>query len=171
MTQLPCEKPTLFKGRHFNHLFIIRAVRWHATYKLSYCNVCDLRAERGVTVVHPAVLRWVQRFVPAFEKKRMKYARPVCSPWRVDETYIKVKGQWRHPYRAVDKQGQTVDFLLSKNRDQAAAARFFKKQSAIMRPRRRSHSTQSGVPSSRRRIEGRRRTARSNTRPDQQALE
>jgi transposase-like protein len=82
-------------------------------------------AERGVSVVHTTVLRWVQRFVPAFEKKWKNYARPIGSSWRVDETYIKVKGQWRYLYRAVDKQGQTVDFLLSKDRDKAAAVRFF----------------------------------------------
>ena len=127
MTQPPSEKPELFKGRHFNQLLIIQAVRWYVTYKLSYRDVCDLMAERGVTVVHTAVLRWAQRFVPAFEKKWKNYARPVGSSWRVDETYIKVRGKWRYLYRAVDKQGQTVDFLLTKNRDQAAAVRFFKK--------------------------------------------
>jgi transposase-like protein len=121
MTRLSSEKPELFKGRHFNHLLIIQAVRWYVTYKLSYGDVCDLMAERGVSVVHTTVLRWVQRFVPAFEKKWKNYARPVGSSWRVDETYIKVNGQWRYLYRAVDKQGQTVDFLLSKNRDKAAA--------------------------------------------------
>jgi len=127
MTQLPSEKPELFKGRHFNHLLIIQAVRWYVTYKLSYRDVCDLMAERDVTVVHTTVLRRVQHFVPAFEKKWKNYARPVGTSWRVDETYIKVNGQWRYLYRAVDKQGQTVDFLLSKNRDRAAAVRFFKK--------------------------------------------
>ena len=84
-------------------------------------------AESGVTIVHSTVLQWVQRFVPAFEKKWKNYARPVGSSWRVDETYIKVKGQWRYLYRAVDQQGQKVDFLLSKNRDEATAVRFFKK--------------------------------------------
>src|SRR5215510_12947314 len=64
MTQLLCEKPTLFKGRHFNHLLIIQAVRCYVTYKLSYRDMCDLMAERGVAVVHTTVLRWVQRFVP-----------------------------------------------------------------------------------------------------------
>jgi transposase-like protein len=68
MTQLPFEKLELFKGRHFNHLLIIQAVRWYVTYKLSYRDVCDLMAERGVMVVHTTVLRWVQRFVPSFEK-------------------------------------------------------------------------------------------------------
>src|SRR5262245_7383948 len=71
----------------------------------SYRDVCDLMAERGVTVVHTTVLRWVQCFVPAFEKKWKNYARPVGSSWRVDETYIKVNGQWGYLYRAVDKQG------------------------------------------------------------------
>jgi transposase-like protein len=127
MTQLPSEKPELFKGHHFNHLLIIQAVRWYVTYKLSYRDVCDLMAERGVMVVHITVLRWVQRFVPTFEKKWKNYARAVGSSWRVDETYIKVKGQWRYLYRAVDQQGQTVDFLLSKNRDKVAAVRFFRK--------------------------------------------
>ena len=127
MTQLPSEQPALFKGRHFNHLLIIQAVRWYVTYKLSYRDVCDLMEERGVTVVHTSVLRWVQRFVPAFEKKWKNYARPVGSSRRVDETYVKEKGQWRYLYRAVDKQGQTVDFLLSKGRDKAAAVGFFKK--------------------------------------------
>jgi transposase-like protein len=127
MTQLSSEKPEIFKGRHFNHLLIIQAVRRYVTYKLSYRDVCDLRAERGVTVVHATVLRWVQCFIPAFEIMWKKYARPVGLSWRVDETYIKVKGQWRYLYCAVDKQGNTVDFLLSKNRDKAAAVRFFKK--------------------------------------------
>src|SRR5215468_5621815 len=98
-------------------------------------------AERGVTVVHTTVLRWVQCFIPAFEKKWKNYARPVGSSWRVDETYIKVKGQWRYLYRAVDERGQTVDFLLSKNRDKAAVVRFFKKAIGSQEARRRSHST------------------------------
>jgi transposase-like protein len=69
MTQLPSERPALFKGPHFNHLLIIQAVRRRVTYKLSYRDVCELMAERGVTIVHTAVLRWVQRFVPGFKKK------------------------------------------------------------------------------------------------------
>jgi transposase-like protein len=98
MTRLSSEKPELFKGRHFNHLLIIHAVRWYVTYKLSYRDVCDLMAERGVTIVHTTVLRWVQCFVPAFEKKWKIYACTVGSSWRVDKTYIdethiKVKGQ------------------------------------------------------------------------------
>src|SRR5262249_27929651 len=116
MTQLPSEKPELFKGRHFNHLLIIQAVRWYVTYKLSQRDVCDVMAERGVTDEHTPVVRWVDHCVPAFVKKWKNYARPVGSSWRVHEIYIKVKGQWRYLYRAGHERGQTVDFLLSKNR-------------------------------------------------------
>ena len=125
MILLPSDIPTLFKGRHFDRLLITQAVRWYITYKLSYRDVCSLMAERGVTVVHTTVMRWVQRYVPVFEKRWMKYARPTGSSWRVDETYIRVKGRWTYLYRAVDKQGRTVDFLLSEKRDTAAAKRFF----------------------------------------------
>jgi transposase-like protein len=108
MTQLPSEKPALFKGRHFNHLFIIQAIRWYVTYKLSYRDVCELMAERGVTVVHTTVLRWVQRFAPVFEKKWKKYASPVGSSWRVDETCIKVKGNSRLSIEAFSKRFQQI---------------------------------------------------------------
>ena len=125
MTQLPSDRPVLFQGRHFDHLLIIQSVRWYTTFKLSYRDVCALMAERGVTVVHTTVMRWVQHYVPVFEKRWKKYARPVSSSWRVDETYIRVKGKWTYLYRAVDKQSKTIDFLLSEKRDKAAAKRFF----------------------------------------------
>ena len=82
-------------------------------------------AERGIGLAHTTILRWVQRYVPDFEKRWNQYARAVGDSWRVDETYIKVKGQWVYLYRAVDKQGRTVDFLLSQRRDVATAKRFF----------------------------------------------
>src|ERR1700752_477927 len=84
-----------------------------------------MMAERGIALAHTTILRWVQRYVPEFEKRWSRYARPVGDSWRVDETYIKVRGQWVYLYRAVDKQGRTLDFLLSKRRDVAAAKRFF----------------------------------------------
>ena len=84
-----------------------------------------MMAERGITLSHTTILRWVQQYVPEFEKRWNHYARPVGDSWRVDETYIKVKGQWVYLYRAVGKQGRTVDFLLSKRRDVAAAKGFF----------------------------------------------
>ena len=88
MPQLPSDTPALFKGRHFDRLLITQSVRWYITYKLSYRDVCEMLAERGVTLVHTTVMRWVQHYVPAFEKRWKKYARPVSSSWRVDETYI-----------------------------------------------------------------------------------
>jgi transposase-like protein len=86
-----------------------------------------MMAERGVILVHTTILRWVQHYVPEFEKCRNQYARPVGGSWRCDETYIKVKGRWIYLYRAVDKVGQTIDFYLSERRDVNAAKHFFRK--------------------------------------------
>ena len=84
-----------------------------------------MMAERGVELAHTTILRWVQHYVPVSDKKWNRFARPVGRSWRVDETYIRVRGQWKYLYRAVDKQGNTVDFLLSEHRDIEAAKRFF----------------------------------------------
>ena len=81
-------------------------------------------AERGIALVHTTIMRWVQRSVPEFAKQWQRYAQPVGASWRVDGTYIKIRGKWGYLYRAVDKEGQTVDFLLSEHRDIAAAKRF-----------------------------------------------
>ena len=82
-------------------------------------------AERGISIAHTTILRWMQRYVPEFMKRWWRYARPVGTSWRCDETYIRIKGQWGYLYRAVDREGQTVDFFLSEYRDIAAAKRFF----------------------------------------------
>ena len=120
------DSAALFHGRHFDRSIIILCVRWYITYKLSYRDLVEMMAERGVRVSHTTILRWVQRFVPAFEKRwLLRCARPVGTSWRVDETYIKVSGRWTYLYRAVDKQGHTVDFLLSEHRDITSAKRFF----------------------------------------------
>jgi len=116
---------SLFRGRHFDRTIIILCIRWYITYKLSYRDLVEMMAERGVDVSHTTILRWVQRFVPEFEKRWSRYARPVGTSWRVDETYIKVRGRWTYLYRAVDRQGRTVDFRLSEHRDIAAAKQFF----------------------------------------------
>lgn len=84
-------------------------------------------AERDVILAHTTIMRWVQRYVPVFEKRWKQYVRPVGRSWKVDETYIKVKGKWTYLYRVVDKQGRTVHFVLSEHRDKAAAKRFFEK--------------------------------------------
>jgi putative transposase len=117
--------PSLFRGRHFNHSIIILCVRWYITYKLSYRDLVEMMAERGVDVSHTTILRWVRRYVPEFDKRWRRYARPVSTSWRVDETYIRVRGRWTYLYRAVDKQGRTIDFRLSERRDIEAAKRFF----------------------------------------------
>src|ERR1700729_2526297 len=116
----PTSAQDLFNGRHFDQEIIVLCVRW-----LSSRDLVQMMAERGIALAHTTILRWVQRYVPEFEKRWSRYARPVGNSWRVDETYIKVKGQWVYLYRAVDKAGRTVDFLLSRRRDMAAAKRFF----------------------------------------------
>jgi len=119
------DSATLFKGRLFVSSIIILCVRWYITYKLSYRNLKQMMAERGLDLSHTTILRRVQCYVPEFEKRWSRYARSVGSSWRVDETYIRVRGKWKYLYRAVDKQGNTVDFLLSEHRDIEAAKRFF----------------------------------------------
>ncbi len=84
-----------------------------------------MMAERGGDLAHTTILRWVQYYVPEFEKRWSRLARPVGTSWRVDETYVRVRGEWKHLYRAVDRQANTIDFLLSEHRDIGAAKRFF----------------------------------------------
>src|SRR4029434_6190686 len=114
----------LFQGRHFNAEIITLCVRWYVTYKLSYRDLVSIMAERNVDVAHTTILRWVQRYVPEFAKRWQRFARSVGTSWRVDETYIKLKGKWVYLYRGVDKEGQTIDFFLSEHRNIAAAKRF-----------------------------------------------
>src|SRR4029434_11057214 len=127
MTQLCDASAALFKRRHFDQEIIILCVRWYVTYKLSYRDLAAMMLERGISVAPSTIFRWVQRYVPQFEKRWNRFSRPVGCSWRVDETYISVKGQWCYLYRAVDKQGRTVDFLLRQDRGIAAAQAFFRK--------------------------------------------
>ena len=106
---------------------ILVCLRWYAAYPLSYRHLEQMMEERGVSVDHSSINRWAVRFLPLLEKVFRKHKRPVGASWRMDEIYIKVKGTWRYLYRAVDKKGQTVDFLLTAKRDKAAALRFFDK--------------------------------------------
>ena len=117
-----------FKGRHFKKTIIMMAIRWYVAYALSYRNIEELMAERGLSLDHSTVNRWVIRYAPELENNfTKKYKRSTGSSWRMDETYIKIKGRWFYLYRAVDKSGETIDLILSKNRDKISAKRFLNK--------------------------------------------
>jgi transposase-like protein len=116
-----------FKGAHFPQEIILMGVRWYVAYPLSYRHVEELMEERGVRLDHATIQRWVVKYSPQLEEAFHQRKRPVGRSWRIDETYIKIKGQWYYLYRAVDKTGQTIDFLLTEHRDQEAALRFLKK--------------------------------------------
>ena len=106
---------------------ILVCIRWYAAYPLSCRHIEEMMEERGVFADHSSINRWAIRFLSLLEKAFRKHKRPVGVSWRMDETYIKVKGVWKYLYRAVDKEGKTVDFLLTAKRDKAAANRFFEK--------------------------------------------
>jgi transposase-like protein len=116
----------LFRGRWFEDQIIVLCVRWYVSYKLSYRDLVEMMADRGLSVSHTTVMRWAVRYAPEFEQKWRRYERRVGDSWRVDETYVKVSGRWVFLYRAVDRQGKTVEFYLSPRRDRAAATAFFR---------------------------------------------
>jgi IS6 family transposase len=116
-----------FKGRQFTAEVILWAVRWYLMFPISYRDLELMLADRGVEVDHTTIFRWTQAYAPELEKRIRPHLRPSNGSWRVDETYVKVKGRWTYLYRAVDSRGQTIDFLLSAKRDAAAAKRFFRK--------------------------------------------
>ena len=103
----PTSAQDLFKGRHFDQEIIILCVRWYITFKLSFRDLVQMMAERGITLSHTTILRWVQQYVPEFEKRWSRYARPVGDSWRVDETYLKIKRQWVYLYRAVEARNES----------------------------------------------------------------
>jgi len=116
-----------FKGAHFPQDMILTGVRWYVAYPLSTRQVEELMRERGVHVDHATINWWVIKYSPQLEEAFHRRKRPVWVSWRMDETYIRVKGQWYDLYRAVDKTGQTIDFLLTEQRDERAATRFLTK--------------------------------------------
>ncbi|WP_152979221.1 IS6 family transposase [Caballeronia cordobensis] len=125
--KLPPGIGKVLKRLHYPLDVILLCVRWYVAYSLSLRNLEEMMAERGVEVDHSSVHRRVIKLVPLFEKAFRGHKRPVGRSWRMDETYVKVKGQWKFLYRAVDKAGNTVDFLLRARRDKAAARRCFEK--------------------------------------------
>jgi transposase-like protein len=114
-------------GRQFTAEVILWAVRWYLMFPVSYRDLELMLADRGVDVAHTSLFRWTQTYAPAIEKRIRLHLRPSNGSWRVDETYVRVKGRWIYLYRAVDSRGQTIDFLLSAKRDAEAAKRFFRK--------------------------------------------
>jgi transposase-like protein len=115
------------KGMRFPLEVILVCIRWYAAYPLSYRQLEEMMQERGVVVDHSTINRWAIRFLPLLEKAFRYYKRAIGGSWRMDETYVRIGGVWKYLYRAVDKQGNTVDFLLTAKRDKAAARRFFDK--------------------------------------------
>lgn len=116
-----------FSGRHFHQDMILQSVRWYLAYPLSYRDIEEMMAERGFDVDHSTINRWVLHYSPQLDADFRQKKKRVGGRWRMDETYIKVKGQWTYYYCAVDKQGHTIDFLLTATRDTKAARRFLDK--------------------------------------------
>jgi putative transposase len=116
-----------FKGVQFPKLVILFAVFFYVRYAVSYRDLEEIMAERSVVVDHATLNRWVVKYAPLIAAQAQARKRPTASSWRMDETYIKVKGRWTYLYRAVDRNGETLDFMLSDRRDLAAARRFFRR--------------------------------------------
>ena len=124
-----------FKWRHFQGTMILGCVRWYCKYGISYRELEEMMLERGMEVDHTTIYRWVQHYAPEIEKRLRWYYKPNMGySWRVDETYIKVKGKWVYLYRAIDKRGNTIDFYLSPTRNTKAAKRFLGKALKSVKP-------------------------------------
>ena len=121
------DNPTPFKWRHFEAEIILLCVRWYVRYSLSYRDLEEMMRERGLHVDHTTIYRWVQHYAPELDKRCRPHLKACNDSWRVDETYIKVKKVWMYLCRAVDSEGNTLEFLLSPTRDAEAAKRFFVK--------------------------------------------
>ena len=121
------KKQSPFKWRHFEAEIILLCVRWYLRYSLSYRDLEEMMAERGLRVDHTTIYRWVQRYAPELEKRCRPHLKACNDSWKVDETYIKIKKIWMYLYRAIDSEGNTLEFLLSPARDAEAAKRLFVK--------------------------------------------
>ncbi|OFD83991.1 Integrase catalytic region [Bacillus mycoides] len=121
------EQENVFKWKHYQPDIILLTVRWYLRYNLSFRDLVEMMEERGLSISHTTIMRWVHQYGPELDKRIRRHLKQTSDSWRVDETYIKVKGQWMYLYRAVDSKGNTIDFHLSKKRDPKAAKHFFKK--------------------------------------------
>ena len=117
----------MFKGRHFDRSVIVLCVRWYLAYSLSLRDLEEMMAERGISVAHATIHRWTIHYAPLLLEQFNRRKRPVTGKWHIDETYIKVHGQWRYLYRAIDSTGDTVEFWFSERRNLTAAKRFLRK--------------------------------------------
>jgi putative transposase len=117
----------MFSGRHFDRSIILLCVRWYLAYNLSLRDLEEMMAERGISVDHSTIHRWVIRFSPLLLERFNARKRGVTGKWHVDETYIRVRGRWMYLYRAIDSVGDTVEFFFSEHRDLLAAKRFIRK--------------------------------------------
>ncbi len=131
----PIERDAIYRRRRFSRDVIETCVRWYLTYRLSYRDLVSLMEEREVHVTHTTIMRWVFRYVPEYEKRWNRRAKPAGSSWRVDETYIHTRPKTGYLYRAVDKEGKTVDSLFQVGRGIAAAMAFFRKAVMSCAPR------------------------------------
>jgi transposase-like protein len=118
---------SLFKRRRFPVEVILLCVRWYCKYGISYRDLAEMMQERGVAVDPSTIFRWVQRYAPEIEKRIRSFQGPRSGSWRVDETYVRVGGKWKYLFRAVDKHGQLIAFMLSDRRNTNAAYRFLRK--------------------------------------------
>jgi transposase-like protein len=121
---MPASRPELFRGRHFRDDIIVLCVRWYLRYPLAYRDLEEMMFERGLTVDHSIIARWVLRYAPVLNERIRYEMRNPNRSWRVDETYVRVAGQWSYLYRAIDSVGNTIDFLLSPYQDALAAKGF-----------------------------------------------
>jgi transposase-like protein len=117
----------MFKGRQFDRSVILLCVRWYLAYNLSLQDLEEMMAERGISVDHATIHRWTLRYAPLLLERFNRRKRPVSRKWHIDETYIKVRGRWMYLYRAIDSNGDTVEFWFSERRNLAAARQFLRK--------------------------------------------
>jgi transposase-like protein len=117
----------MFKGRHFDRSVILLCIRWYLAYNLSLRNLEEMMAERGISVDHATVGRWAVHYSPDLLERFNRRKRPVTGRWHIDETYIKVRGCWMYLYRAIDSNGDTIEFWFSERRNLATAKRFLRK--------------------------------------------
>lgn len=116
-----------FKWRHYEGELILLCVRWYLRYRLSYRDIAEMMKEQNLPLHASTIYRWVQHYAPKIQKRSAYFLKEPSGSWHLDETYIKIKGQWVYLYRAIDSQGQTIDFYLSRTRNHRDSKRFLGK--------------------------------------------